>query len=377
MKIDRTLVWIRFPCLGLEFYDESVLLAFAAAVGKPIRVDVRTLEATRGRFARVCVEINLDQPVVGQVWFRDRLFNVEYEGLHLLCKKCGIFGHTARSYMKTDGSGTGSAVQPERTGEGDSAGAAGQNKENLDINDRDSVFKDIYGDWLVVNKGKRASKSRGRSQGPMIDLKKGKKVVNGISSTNRFTVLKSNEKNKEVGSYQPLLPNTFQHWVRKKRSRLENPPLNKKVYTDTGVRTIPKETVGQDKQQESGPRKATEAAQLGNNTHGGNKPAQQQILTNTEEGIVSRRENLGFRLEHGISSAMPVQVIAPNRLRILDEPEPPDLEVDSGQDNMIQEDGVSMREEEGESDDDDIMVEETPLLRVHWSRPPPPFFGYQ
>lgn len=203
----------------------------------------------------------------------------------------------------------------------------------------------------------------------MIDLKKGKKVVNGISSTNRFTALKSNEKNKEVGSYQPLLPNTFQHgsdegpskhWVRKKRSRLENPPLNKTVYTDTGVRTIPKETVGQNKQQESGPRKATEAAQLGNNTQGGNNSAQQQILTNTEEGIVSRRENLGFRLEHGISSAMPVQVIAPNRLRILDEPEPPDLEVDSGQYNMIQEDGVSMREEEGESDDDDIMVEETP-----------------
>lgn len=30
-----------------------------SAVGKPIRVDIRTLEASRGKFARVCVEIKL------------------------------------------------------------------------------------------------------------------------------------------------------------------------------------------------------------------------------------------------------------------------------------------------------------------------------
>lgn len=49
VKIDKTMVWIRFPCLGMEYYDESVLMALAAAVGKPVRVDIRTVEATRGK----------------------------------------------------------------------------------------------------------------------------------------------------------------------------------------------------------------------------------------------------------------------------------------------------------------------------------------
>nr|KYP44678.1 Retrovirus-related Pol polyprotein LINE-1 [Cajanus cajan] len=43
-----------------------------------------TLNATRGRFARVCVEIDLDQPVVGKVWFQNNWFKIQYEGLHLL-----------------------------------------------------------------------------------------------------------------------------------------------------------------------------------------------------------------------------------------------------------------------------------------------------
>lgn len=101
VKIDRTMVWIRFPSLGMEYYDESVRLALATAVGKPIKVDIRIVDASRGRFARVCVEIDLDQPVVGRVWFRNMWFNVEYEDLHLLYKRCGLYGHTAKDCLKT------------------------------------------------------------------------------------------------------------------------------------------------------------------------------------------------------------------------------------------------------------------------------------
>jgi hypothetical protein len=45
-------------------------MALAAAVGKPIKVDSNTLDVKRGRFARVCVVINLNKPVIGKVWLR-------------------------------------------------------------------------------------------------------------------------------------------------------------------------------------------------------------------------------------------------------------------------------------------------------------------
>jgi hypothetical protein len=66
--------------------NKSLLLALATDVGTPIKVDIHTLDASRGRFARVCIEIYLDKPVVGKIWFRNYWYHVEYERLHLLCK---------------------------------------------------------------------------------------------------------------------------------------------------------------------------------------------------------------------------------------------------------------------------------------------------
>lgn len=40
VRIGNILVWIHFLGLGIGYYDESVLLALALAVGKPMKVDV-------------------------------------------------------------------------------------------------------------------------------------------------------------------------------------------------------------------------------------------------------------------------------------------------------------------------------------------------
>jgi hypothetical protein len=95
-KIDKTMVWIRFPGLNVCYYDESILLALATAVGTPVKVDSNTLNVRRGRFARVCVQIDLNKPVVGKVWMRNFWYQVEYEGLHRICSTCGCYGHLTR-----------------------------------------------------------------------------------------------------------------------------------------------------------------------------------------------------------------------------------------------------------------------------------------
>lgn len=79
--------------LNLVYYDESFLLVLASTVGKPIKVDRNTLKIERGRFARICVEIDLNQPVVGKVWLNHYWYKVSYEGLHIICSNCGCYGH--------------------------------------------------------------------------------------------------------------------------------------------------------------------------------------------------------------------------------------------------------------------------------------------
>lgn len=85
VQINKTIVWIRFPSLGMEYYDESVLLALASAVGTLIRVDMKTRDASRGKYARVCVELYLislwwggfSSETIGSKWsMKDSNFSV-------------------------------------------------------------------------------------------------------------------------------------------------------------------------------------------------------------------------------------------------------------------------------------------------------------
>lgn len=99
-NIQRTMVWICFPGLNLLYCDKNVLLAMASVIGRPIRVDQNTLNVQRGRFARVCVEIDLSKPVIGKIWLWDHWYRVEYEGLHLICANCGCYGHMTRECSK-------------------------------------------------------------------------------------------------------------------------------------------------------------------------------------------------------------------------------------------------------------------------------------
>nr|KYP60009.1 hypothetical protein KK1_015456 [Cajanus cajan] len=74
----KTLCWVRFPSLGIVYYDESVLLSIASAIGTPIKVDTNTRNMTQGHFARVCVRIDLNVLVVEKFNLNANWYNVEY-----------------------------------------------------------------------------------------------------------------------------------------------------------------------------------------------------------------------------------------------------------------------------------------------------------
>ncbi|XP_028052338.1 uncharacterized protein LOC114256851 [Camellia sinensis] len=90
---DTTAIWVRFPNLPIEYYDEKVLYHIAKVLGKPLKVDINTAMAARGKYARVCIEMDLRKPLVSHITIGRYNYVVEYEHLHLLCFSCGRVGH--------------------------------------------------------------------------------------------------------------------------------------------------------------------------------------------------------------------------------------------------------------------------------------------
>ena len=61
-------VWARLPKLPIEFYDPTSLLKIGKAIGLVLRIDSHTVNGARGRFARLCVQVNLDKPLIRTVY---------------------------------------------------------------------------------------------------------------------------------------------------------------------------------------------------------------------------------------------------------------------------------------------------------------------
>ncbi|QHO54318.1 uncharacterized protein DS421_2g55700 [Arachis hypogaea] len=95
--IDRIAAWVRLPGLAIEYYEETMLSKIGNVIGRTLKVDTNTADKRRGKFARLCVELNLAEPLVGQYSINGVKYKVEYEGLHLICFDCGKVGHDKTS----------------------------------------------------------------------------------------------------------------------------------------------------------------------------------------------------------------------------------------------------------------------------------------
>lgn len=56
-RIDVLPIWVRFPDLPIEYYEKRWLERAGNRIGNTLWVDEMTLLASRGKFAKVCVEI--------------------------------------------------------------------------------------------------------------------------------------------------------------------------------------------------------------------------------------------------------------------------------------------------------------------------------
>jgi hypothetical protein len=139
--IKNVAVWVRISGLPIEYYDSRVLKSIGNKIGSTVKVDKNTLMQERGKYARICVEVDLTKSLLAMFMIKGRKYNIEYEGLHLLCKGCGKFGH----YIE---------------GCPDKAKMAGVQHEARENGGVELHGGGLEGPWVVVQKHKRNNKAK-------------------------------------------------------------------------------------------------------------------------------------------------------------------------------------------------------------------------
>lgn len=167
-ELGRVAIWVRIPAFPIEMYGKHFLWRIGSKLGRMIKIDDHTLRmentggidpdgTERARFARICVEVDLNQTLVAKFSLDDDVYGVEYEGLSQICFHCGRFGH------RVDGCPmiVSQSKEPSSAPAKSTAGKTPTSKVHAD---------QPFGDWMLVKRdqrrGKRAIQPTGRDTGP-------------------------------------------------------------------------------------------------------------------------------------------------------------------------------------------------------------------
>ncbi|KAJ6397275.1 hypothetical protein OIU84_020277 [Salix udensis] len=105
-KIKSIPVWARLQGLPFPLWNKQGLSMAASMVGCPLASDEATLNDTRVEYARVCIEIEADVPLVHHFQVASSLseepitVDVTYEWKPSRCETCKVFGHSCRTQAK-------------------------------------------------------------------------------------------------------------------------------------------------------------------------------------------------------------------------------------------------------------------------------------
>ncbi|XP_026385175.1 uncharacterized protein LOC113280813 [Papaver somniferum] len=144
-KMEKTVVWARLPELPLEYFDRDILFHIGNKIGQ-----TTTEQVARGRYDRICVEIDTSKALVPCIRIGGCLQKVEYEGLNQMGVKHGKITHKQRSCDLEQNGKNIVEVDLSRT-----AGVRGNvNEEN-----------EGFGPWLLVEdrKKKKANQNDGNN----------------------------------------------------------------------------------------------------------------------------------------------------------------------------------------------------------------------
>ncbi|XP_062019300.1 uncharacterized protein LOC133735880 [Rosa rugosa] len=91
--IGKMALWVRICGFPVKYFKDYTVANIGKVLGDVVKVDQVTIGQARGKFARVCVEIDLSKPLRRFVEVESVAYSVIYEGISLICFECGCYGH--------------------------------------------------------------------------------------------------------------------------------------------------------------------------------------------------------------------------------------------------------------------------------------------
>ncbi|XP_061342218.1 uncharacterized protein LOC133288478 [Gastrolobium bilobum] len=149
----KMVVWIRVPGLSIEFYTAHYLWKVGNLFGRTLKVDRNSLRKNelgdaviteRAKFARICVEVDLGKSLLSKFKIGNKIYQVGYEGIHLICFKCGVYGHRQDQCGGELLPKKGNQMEEEPKGQTNmEEKSGGTTKENC-------KEEEAFGSWMVV-----------------------------------------------------------------------------------------------------------------------------------------------------------------------------------------------------------------------------------
>jgi hypothetical protein len=139
-------VWVRLLELPIEYYEPSLLKKIGHAIGPVLRIDAHTMNGARGKFARLCIQVNLEKPLPMTVYIgQKRMQPIQYEGINQLCFYCGRIGHRKEGcpFMVRP------LIPPSSPGD-----------VLVQHETHSTDGKETFGEWMVVTRKKRPTAGR-------------------------------------------------------------------------------------------------------------------------------------------------------------------------------------------------------------------------
>nr|XP_011457337.1 PREDICTED: uncharacterized protein LOC105349398 [Fragaria vesca subsp. vesca] len=93
-RVTHLAVWVRIVGLDIRYFKLDSLTQIGSLLGETVKVDLHTAAQARGKYARICVELDLNKPLRAELQVKSTWYRIEYECMPTFCYSCGIVGHT-------------------------------------------------------------------------------------------------------------------------------------------------------------------------------------------------------------------------------------------------------------------------------------------